>query len=250
MKSAPALVLYAATVLGVIACGQVGGGPDASADAHVDAGWTQCSSPDGYAVCGELTGCPACNVCNDGLARVGLCDGQPKDALLDHPCYAGARDGEVCISYDENGGAFFSGPATIGRLLAQNGAKGRVHFGDMSEYELGVETPLPTSCPTWQTAQACGGPCGACPQGFECAGRGPLHPVGWCRALDVTGCKSVGGADGGLKRTCGDSGKSCFTFTVVGVVAQGDADYWGACIPTAMCEEMATTIPGGAKCSK
>lgn len=243
------LIFTAAIV--TLACGQTVHPSDAGPDGSVDAGWTQCSSPDGYRACGETVSCPPCgdDRCNDVVARVGLCDGLPDIQLIKHPCYGGARDGEVCVAWDDQSGAFYSVPATIGRLLAQNGAKARVRFGDLSEYQLGVEMPSTAVCPIWTTAQPCGATCGSCPPGSECVGRGPLHPVGFCKLIEDTGCKSMTGVDGGLARTCSDAGKSCLTMVVQPAV-QPDADYWGACIATPMCDELAAKLSGGARCSR
>lgn len=259
-RAARASLVVVIAALGAAACGELAFTPDGGSDGAADAGWTQCSSPDGFQVCGEFVNCPPCanqSKCEQTLvyAKVRLCDYEPLLEITKYPCFGGARDGNLCIAFDEGPSAtsgpngFYNGPDTLARLLAQNGAAYRVRFGDMSAYSLDASTPLPTQCPNFMTTQACGGSCGPCKAGLDCVGRGPLHPTGWCKVPYTPNCKDRPSGDGGYVSTCEDADRSCFIYDVQPEV-QRAARIYGVCIPTPMCEELAKSLPGGASCTR
>jgi hypothetical protein len=104
-------------------------------------------------------------------------------------------------------------------------------------------TPIPdeVTCPTTIAPVAlCGGACGACSTDEECTGRSPLHPFGWCTLRPLSVC-TPGAA-------CPEAGYACFTYAV-----QSDAEPFayqnGYCLPSALCDGLATQLPGGGTCT-
>lgn len=234
-------------------CGGMLGNTDAGPDAQVDvdagdAGWSQCTAPEGYAVCGGPNQCspgPQC-YCDFGEppGELGVCvgNGYP-DPLSGIGCYPGF-DGRVCIHVPQ--GVWGDAPFDVGVLFAQNGAAARVRYADLSLW-TGDPLPQATTCPSLGNVLPCGGSCGACPSGEACVGRSPIHPVGICNP-DKHGCSVVPLVDGGVTVPCPDyTTQSCFTF-VVQSGAQPEADMAGICLPKADCDALAQALPGGGKC--
>jgi hypothetical protein len=226
------------------------GAVDGATESSTDAGWTQCASPDGLAVCGGPSQCPntaeECGGCTAPAPLLGACQtpawlsfGVPKQ------CGSSCADGTVCVAdYDGNATLFFCSPYDLGVLFAQNGAATQVRYADMAAW-TGTPLPLPESCPSIPGIQFCGGNCGACPQvGDACTGRAPLHPYSFCAPPSPGPC-SAGSHDCG-----GDAGGlfGCLTFTVE-PDAQQIADRYGLCLPVATCQSVAANLPGGATCS-
>ncbi len=230
--------------------GQSGLDGGVDADAGLDAGWTQCSAPDGLRLCKGAHDCPSGKDCpcygaddaGPGMCAVWFDQG-------DNGRYAGdgcplCRDGDICAAW--YGGpyiAFYCAPYQAGILYAQNGAPDRVRYADLGLW-TGDPLPLPTTCPDLGFP-ICGGNCGGCPSGI-CAGRSPLHPYGLCVPLHLPG---------GDPNVCGvgsggacPSGWGCFTYKVQ-AAAQKVADQQAFCLPTDYCKNAAANLPGGGKCS-
>jgi hypothetical protein len=215
-------------------------------DGGEEAGWTQCASPSGYAVCGGTANCPT-----NSDACSGSCSASPlgacgNAALLQfggpNLCADSCADGDICVAYFNEATAFFCAPFDLGVLFAQNGATDRVRYADMGSW-TGQSLPLPATCPTVPGVQVCGGNCGACLQGDVCTGRSPLHPYSFC-APPSSGPCSAGSHD------CGNDGGTlgCLTFTVDSA-AQSLANTNGLCLPRDICLSVAAGLPGGATCS-
>lgn len=140
------------------------GGVDASSTDAVDgdeAGWTQCSSPSGYAVCYGPSDCSnsqangGCQGCANipQTAVVGCIN----DALVAYgqaadPCSWPCADGSICVAWYSAADAasndtFFCAPYNLGVLFAQNGGADRVRYVDMGLW-TGDPLPEPKTCPT------------------------------------------------------------------------------------------------------
>jgi len=231
--------------LGLFGCGSILGPPDGGSDAAdvesdgggADTGWTTCTSPAHYAVCQGTNQCsPSDCACEDVIDGVGICssDKRPYPYGLGCP----AVDGRICLQTSLTSPAPWVDTAyELGVLIAGSGGANRVRYADMGLW-TGDPIPNPQTCPDLGGTQACGGACGACPAGLTCRGRSPLHPAGFCEA---------GYERCGTTSLCPNSGTSCFTFTVQ-ASAQAEADAWGLCLPTAQCNALVATLPGGGKC--
>jgi len=231
------------------------GGPDGGGmDASAGDGWTQCTSPDNFAVCGGPNDCrpancgcnhPQCSDCVPINTNVdgapGYCPPNPFVAAGTALCGPGV-DGMVCVSTNlgQSTPSFWAEvPFDMGVLLANDGYADYVRYADMGKW-TGDPLPSPTSCPSLGAVLPCGGACGACPAGSTCMGRSPLHPVGFCHPDADGRCDlPTPGCNGGM---------SCFNYVVQPQV-QADADQSGVCLPPADCQALAQAIPGGGKCT-
>lgn len=225
--------------------GQAGldAGPDA--DSGADAGWTQCSAPDGLGLCKGAYNCPAgehCHCKGADDAGPGVCERWfvPPDRHRYFDSCGTCPDGDICAAW-LGGDTFFCAPYEAGVLYAKNGAPDRVRYADFGSW-TGDPLPLPTGCPDLGFP-ICGGNCGACPSGV-CTGRSPLHPYGLCVPVDPPGSHPGGSCGGG---SC-PSGWGCFTYKVQ-AEAQKVADENGFCLPASYCKSAAASLPGGGKCS-
>lgn len=239
-------------------------GADASSDGSAghdgvgvdaDAGvWTECSSPQGYQICRGPKNCPDTCGCADhrfpsetGNA-ISFCINDPLvDFIAAHTrennwkCNASCEG--ICAR-DMFDGIFSCVPYEIGVLYAQSGAADSVRYGDLG---LWRNEPIPATagaCPTVPGMTLCGPGCGTCAANERCVGRAPLHPTGFC--MPATG-PSVTCAVATAQTDC-PAWDKCFTFTVE-PAAQAIADEYGYCVPTASCSTLATSLPGGGKCS-
>ncbi len=229
--------------------GQAGLDGGAGADASPDAGWTQCSAPDGLRLCKGAYDCQpsspkdcACYGYDD--AGPGMCAvwfDQGDNSRYFALCSI-CPDGDICAAWYGGHDSFFCAPYEAGILYAQNGAPDRVRYADRGLW-TGDPLPLPATCPDLGFP-ICGGHCGACPSGV-CTGRSPLHPYGLCVPAQLPGGKS-NGCGAGSDVSC-PSGYGCFTYTVQ-PAGQAVADY-GFCLPTDYCKNAAANLPGGGKCS-
>lgn len=234
---------------GGIAVGPLDGGPDGANDASSDAGrddagYTDCSSPSGYAVCGgshackrQEGSCTCASPAAETLPEPTVCFGDW--GPVPGPCIR-CKDGEVC-------GAVLTGdllsclPFEIGVLYLRNGASpSRIRYFDRGLF-TGVPIPNPDVCPTIPGVIVCGGTCGGCSTGQYCMGRSPLHPVGFCYDPTPLDECAVG------TKKCGD-GRSCFTFKVE-PEGQVVADANGLCVVPALCQALAQSLPGGGTCT-
>ena len=239
------------------------GGQDAAVDRQAqvdsgkpfapDAGWTQCSSPDGYAVCGGSSLCSATSsACQQCGLTVGSGSGGSTDgpvtactnaawATFDGPaCDDACDDGSICVA-EFKPNIFYCAPFDLGVLFAENGGSNQVRYADMGLW-TGDALPLPSSCPSIPGIQVCGGNCGPCPGTQACTGRSPLHPYSFCVPKNTggpcdagTGCAGPGGVDAGI---------GCFTYKVE-AAAQALADKEGMCLPGPLCQSAANGLPGG-----
>lgn len=254
--------LAVALVLGMVGCGGIasvpadntgGGGGQASADAGpdaeagADAGWTQCSAPDGLTLCKGPTACSTAASCDcQGAddAGAGVCSqwfAQGNNTRYLDECGT-CPDGDICATW-YGLDAWTCAPYEAGILYAKNGASYRVRYADRGLW-TGDPLPLPTKCPQLGFP-VCGGNCGACSSGV-CTGRSPLHPYGLCVATSLPGgAPNICGVGSG--GSC-PSGYGCFTYKVQ-AAGQSMADEYSFCLPSAYCTSAAAKLPGGGKCS-
>jgi hypothetical protein len=226
-----------------------------------EAGWTQCSSPSGYAVCYGPSDCSnsqangGCQSCSNipSTAVVGCVNsaliayGEASDPCS-HPC----SDGSICVAWygasdSASDASFFCAPYDLGVLFAQNGGADRVRYLDMGLW-TGDPLPEPRTCPTVPGVSICGGNCGLCPQGETCTGRSPLHPYGFCAVGGGGACPAAGAPTNVVPYGGCGSGQGCLNFTVE-PTAQALANEWGICLPSDLCNAVAAGLPGGATCS-
>jgi hypothetical protein len=212
--------------------------------------WTQCSSPEGFAVCNGPHDCPdtpqsgpttGCHCATAGK-ELALC----LNEALDQPPFGfGATyvcpDGAIRVNVDPDAPtAYFCLSFDIGILFAKNGAADRVRYADWGLW-TGAAIPEPTTCPTINNVNICGGHCGGCVAGDFCTGRSPLHPYGVCLPQHgLPSCKRQGLA-------CTKAGTGCFLYGVESG-AQAVADDNGYCLPIDQCQAMAASLPGGGTC--
>ena len=274
------------------ACG--GQVPGDSADAGTpfdagppdEAGYTRCTTPEGWGICGPATGCasgptrPGCAQCTCPLHQ----DDSPRDAaeLVTIPLSAQCVPGEpresvgICVDllgalesfesmttcqdglvrYDWLSSAaplLTCAPYSVGLLISRYANdKDRLRYADFGLF-TGAPLPTPTKCDAFAGFQICGGACGPCGAGQTCTGRSPLHPYSFCVA-DSLAC-SVGSqapqtcTGKPLPSGCCPAAEGCFTFTVE-AEAQALSDKNGTCIPLAQCQALAAGLPGGGTCTK
>jgi len=217
-------------------------GNDDGAENISDAGWTQCSSPEGYEVCGGTNSCNVGCVCNAQTTPngLGVCVTGPSP-YSGVDCTPGL-DGHVCSSMKTADGSVFwvDTAYDFGVLLAQNGGAASVRYADLS---LWTGDPLPTTmnCPNVGAA-VCGAGCGDCTGGWTCVGRSPIHPIGVCDPDQSSPC----GANPSVDTLC-PAPNGCFSFTVQ-ASAQSDANIAGICLPIVQCNALAQSLPGGGSC--
>lgn len=233
--------------------GQKEAGPDGAPDGQIldgadefvanDAGFTKCSTPEGYRVCGGSSECPSgiagCDQCvYSDAGSLGICS-NTFNAFSGDPCWLGCGDQQVCYLERPNALSLSCVPYNFGVLASQYVDHNRLRYADLGTW-TGDPIPKPTSCPKFNGFAVCGGACAGCNPGERCLGPSPLHPYGVCIAPP-----SLCYADG--SKPCTSPGESCFTFTV-DPPGQVLADQYGKCVPTAQCQAMATSLPGGGKC--
>lgn len=225
---------------GEVATGTSDSGPMADAWTG-DAGWSQCSAPDGLRVCGGPSRCP------DGQDAGCACLIEPPTPIVVTACVNDttypliSQEWFVC-PWDRaivELGHFACVPTTLATLFLENGGGARAHFTDFATWG---DTPIPSQdgCPSTPGVKLCGGGCGSCsgPDG-TCTGRSPLHPYGFCAAHAAGSC-------GGNYPQCRED-QGCFTFKV-DPGSQKAADEHGYCLPLAECVALASGLPGGGTC--
>ena len=210
-----------------------------------EGGWTECSSPDGFRICGGPAACPTdgdCVVCFDEeLALAGGVSTCATPAMIEfgvHVCYL-CPDGDICVSFHGEP-ADGCAPFNLGVLYAQAGAADNVSYADAGSF-TGEPLPEPTTCPVIDGVTICGGHCGGCVPGSVCTGRSPLHPYGMCLPKPGTLSCELGTLG------CTEPGEACFVYTV-DPEAQPWADQNGYCLPLAACQAAASNLPGGGTC--
>ncbi len=250
-----------------LSCGGVAGStvthPDAGADgmstspdaeAGSEGGWTQCTAPSGYAVCGGPSLCsatsPQCTVCGNPVSsQPGATDGGLNvcfnNALLafnGQPCGSGCVDGSVCVAeLSSDTHLFWCSSYDLGVLFSRNGGADRVRYADLGAW-TGEPLPAAATCPAVAGLEICGGNCGPCSATADvCTGRSPLHPYGFCVPPGLGGPCDAGAG-------CATAGVGCFVYTVQ-AAAQVLADQYGMCLPNALCKAAAAGLPGGGSCS-
>jgi hypothetical protein len=245
--------------LAVAGCGGVEANKDAATDGAGDApidlgipddaGFTKCSTPDGYRVCGPLTDCPVgdskCSLCQTQMTGltygdVGLCQ-ETEVAIGARPCSEHCDDGRICI---DMGGLWTCAPQSLGYLIAKYAAgtskPDRVRYSDMGMW-TGSLLPLPQKCMDDPGFRVCGGNCGGCSASEICTGRSPLHPFGFCIPDGLETCSKDS------QQWCKAGTDGCFLFSVE-MAAQTLADNYGMCLPIAECTALAARLPGGGTC--
>jgi hypothetical protein len=233
--------------------GAATGGHDAGADAAADAGFTSCSTPSGFRICGGPARCSAKDLGCDCLDQKLAAQGEPIACASGNDAWVkfGAHDvmcpdGTLMAEWAGLDNGFFCAPYEIGVLFDHLGFSKAVRYADYGLW-TGAALPEPTSCPTPSGYTICGGNCGGCPAGEVCTGRSPRHPYGICVTENNEGCRLATTPSPPGGQPCSD-GSGCFTFTVE-PEAQPLADESGYCFPKAVCTSLAATLPGGAKCT-
>jgi hypothetical protein len=231
------------------ASGSPTGGPDAGgagAGAGQGGGWTECSSPEGYAICNGPADCPhdfkspTCPDCINASADISICANEVLAKAKIGYCWL-APDGRVCVDVAGSNvdPSYMNVPFSVGILYKNAGYSKRVRYADYSLF-TGQPLPEPESCPTIEGVTLCGGKCGGCPPDAVCTGRSPLHPYGVCAPLSAP-------CEPGSGEYC-KPGYSCFQW-VVEPAAQAMSDEYGiGCFPELVCNKLAAEIPGGGKC--
>jgi len=244
-------------------CGGIAGNPDGSVDANSkwdagipdDAGFTNCTTPDGFGICGAKTPCPSgpdrpgCLAC---FGAGNVCDSCAPNDIGDGLgiCLPSSPSGEACPKGDDGfvcwdphaTGPILAGlaiPYSLGVLLARYRPE-RLRYADLGLW-TGAPLPIPTTCPMISEFQVCGPTCGGCPSGSQCVGRSPLHPYGFCIDTQADACRRDG------SKKCSNAGEGCFVYNVE-PSAQPLADLLGLCVPMARCTALAAKLPGGGFC--
>jgi hypothetical protein len=233
-------------------------------------GWTQCSAPGGYAICGGSTStcasesatnsaCKQCLLTLNGVPGrendVGVCSSQdgewvrPDAGLYGAPYFC--RDGYVLVADPSSSyagtdgapnGAHYSSCVRyeIAELYAKNGWSKAARYADFSHF-TGDSLPTPTSCPQVPGIQLCGGPCGdTCPAGTNCTGRSPDHPYSVC----VPDPSDLWCSNNAAR---GDQGWGCFAFSVP-PEDKNIIQTISYCVPADWCHAAAAGLPGGGMC--
>lgn len=236
--------------------GSDGGGKDGTPDA---AGWTACTSPDGYAICGGSSTCGAeCPNCNKYWntppppETLRIC---PND-VFDNAnvgdtgygyCFQ-CPDGRICVGEDGSSNAprlMYCLGLNAGILYKSSGASGAVRYADNATF-TGAELPSPSTCPQFPGIKLCGGACGkTCATGEVCTGRSPIHPYSLCLP-DLRG-QSPGICSDSKVGDCGGLDQ-CLLFKVDGP-GQVFANQNGTCVSPSLCQAAAASFPGGAICN-
>ncbi len=246
------------------ACGgrvvQGDGGTDGLAsESGVDgAGWTECSSPSGYQLCGGSANCDlGCGFCANILVSIGFCgDNGVPDPFTNTNC-AVVPDGSVCLvvgSLPDGGtgndrlmGSSIAWEA--GELIYRAGYGDSVLFADATPFD-GTPLPQPPDCPSISGLTLCGGACGdTCPHddAHACMGRSPKHPYSLC--VDVAPLSWNGTPDPHCARDNppSDGKHGCLIFRD-DPASQPIADSNGVWIDLPTCQAAAAGYPGGADC--
>jgi hypothetical protein len=234
-----------------------------------EAGYTQCTTPEGWGICGPATGCPSgssrpgCFNClcpaHDGLSSqcvagvpresVGIC-GDLEGVLADSfDSMASCQDG--LVRYDWAGAGFLGcAPYSVGLLISRYvNDHDRLRYADFGLF-TGAALPTPTKCEAFAGFQICGGPCGPCGAGQTCTGRSALHPYSFCVTdSSAYACRIPAQATGPEARQPCPAAEGCFTFTVE-PDAQALSDKNGMCLPLAQCRALAAGLPGGGTCTQ
>jgi hypothetical protein len=259
-------------------CAKQGGGRSISrqrarlritdAAAGDDGGWTACTAPGGYRICGaQDTPCaanaqdPMCD-CRRAFQfphppnDVDICaGGDIADADYWLPPYF-CPDGFLVVAtpastYNEPDGSLWAGGFNayvhieIAQLYARNGWAAAARYADFSHF-TGDPLPTPSSCPQVNGIQLCGGPCGdSCPAGTHCTGRSPGHPYSVC--IPEPSSTECGAGANGAYFARGDDGWGCFAFQVP-AQDQGIIPSAAYCTPISWCRAAAANLPGGGQC--
>lgn len=254
---------WAGVPLLVVACGGRlagdDGGLDASTDSGMDgeAGYTACSTPEGFRICGTpacSNNDPSCGACaSNDQNRIGICGTTLVDnPLLQRGCDQWCPDGSICVELFLGEIYYRCGPYSLGVLLEKYSPDSTIaRYADLSAW-TGDSLPEPNTCPASAGYQLCGGACSPCPVGDICAGRSPLHPWGVCvpdsPPPDQEHTIDDAGTFDGPTTCAGDAGEAVFVFKVDSP-SQSTAAKYGRCMPLAMCQALAATYPGGGACT-
>lgn len=269
-----------AVALACVACGgqlvSADGGQDASvsdgaAEASEVVTYDACSGSDGIKLCGGECGQNQCSIevpCNPPNI-IGACYESGSKLYL--PCAGGkgsffAADGTLCVPLNlEAGDPPASGEYAMihlnaadpgyAVLYAKHGFGNYCRYADRAVYDGTAIPAAPTTCPSVDGFQLCGGACGDCPAGEYCTGRSPLHPVSICmtdysEAFEPQTSACVRGAPlaGGCMGNAQTPPSACLTFKVSDA-DQPFSDQNGICTERSMCLAAASGYPGGAYCT-
>jgi hypothetical protein len=228
-----------------------------------DSGFTACSAPAGYKLCGGQCGdsCPRDKMGRgcasddymmpDPQHNVGVCWGSGPNTLWRSDCDR-CEDGFLCALSSAKlleptpAATFQFMDCTVqdwARMFALGGRLDMARYADRSAY---TDQPLPTpsTCPSIAGLLLCGGPCGGCQNGFACIGRSPLHPYSVCVNEKGATCQRD------VLPSCMDifADRRCLTFKVDNP-SQPVADAHSICVDRAICDAAAQGYPGGAFCT-
>lgn len=229
----------------------VGAGTIDESDSDNDGGWTACSTPEGYSICGGASSCHGIDGGCVGYCDLMIADGGIGLCFLSagnniewmQPCDVCA-DGDVCAASGKSD-ELLCAPFNAARVYEENDASSWIRYSDKGLW-TGDPLPLPSECPSIPGVPTCGGNCGGCSPGEKCVGRSPLHPYGLCVAESLGTNSSNGCSVGAVPHAC-PGGLGCFTF-VVQAEAQPLADIYSFCMPNDQCLAAAKGLPGGGKC--
>lgn len=255
------LVRYAVCLaLAVPACGGrlVGadGGPDANGGRDGGGGWGDCSSPNGYAICGGPKHCdvgPLCPKCDWGpfadaaSGAVVPCTNTAYWSSFDPA--SGCQeclDGNICVAFNSDFAELDCQGFELGLLYARAGVGFAVRYADNSTF-TGERLPEPATCPQAGGVKLCGGACGdTCGPKEVCTGRSPLHPYSLCLPDARPSSKVQLPCSAGAEAPRCNNGY-CFIFKVQ-PEAQQNADDNGVCMDKPLCQAAASALPGGGIC--
>jgi hypothetical protein len=252
------LLVIAASCGGKIGTPSDGGRDADLADSSLDgAGWTSCTTPSGYELCGGAANCyPNCQLCDPVIARpdasVGICVGNDVPFPVHEDNCSICDDGTICIVGSRPEGGTEQGIGgtcvewEVAELLWRDGFGESLMYADSSTGFDGSPLPAPSDCPSVPGLTLCGGDCGdTCPHDVYhyCFGRSPKHPYSLCAtvqpSVNVPSCSRY--------NPPGDGKHGCLIFHV-GPADQAQADLNGAWIDLPTCQAAAAGYPGGADC--
>lgn len=235
---------YVVALVAAAACGSdvdtLGGGGSGAGASSGDAGggWTDCSSPSGYRICHGPANCTTDEDCGCSSDVLGGPEGQL--GVCTSTVYEWTLSSTPC----PDGGLYFQGigvcmPWEVGMLYCNAGDVETFFYLDGMPFDC-RELPHPSDCPAVDAPLTlCGDSCGPCGPKERCAGRTQLHPYGFC-APDPSNVCLKGQA------TC-EPDEACMIYTVDNA-HQSSADKLGLCLPLALCDAVASSLPGGASC--
>lgn len=234
------------------------------ADASAFSAHAPCTSSDGVRLCGGSLNCPpisppscpgyGCTAARDDVTDVAAAGGVCWADLPDNGSTSCAicDDGEECVERASQELVCVS-PAVCAALW-DDGVRDVCRYADKSQYDHRPLRSPSGTCPVDPSQHwACGGACGACPEGQHCVGRSPDHPFGICTWPPAPtlpdGAPCAIGPGGARAPWCdpfdtSNSNTVCAVFHV-DPTDQNVAMAYGICVPRTPCLALASTLPEG-----